>query len=171
MLRLLSALTAHFEEARNEVIYNIRDMHSSDSGFAVPDRCSACVDLHLPPHSPLGEIMAEIEAIAAEVVPEPAEEVQTLVFQAIHSGYALPESGPLVSHLREVFAAGGRDWSPRPFRSHSDANLLWSAGVRPVIFGPGRLAEAHTRTESVPLAEVEEAARTLSALLAVFAAD
>ncbi len=169
MLRLLSALTAHFEERRNEVIYNIRDMHSSDSGFAVPDSCSACVDLHLPPHSPLGEIMAEIEAIAARVVPEPAEEVQTLVFSAIHSGYDLPESGPLAERLEAVVTARGRPWRPGAFRSHSDANLLWSAGIRPVIFGPGSLAEAHTRTESVPLAEVEEAARTVSALLAAFA--
>lgn len=49
MLRLLLTLTAHLQNRRPEVIYNIRDLFSSGGGFVVPEECEAWLDLHLPP--------------------------------------------------------------------------------------------------------------------------
>ena len=33
-------------------------------------------------------------------------------------------------------------WEPQAFRSHSDANLLWEAGMKPVLLGPGEPVKA-----------------------------
>ena len=48
LLRFLLALEDRIEEEEASII-NIRDLHSSESGFAVPDRCTAAVDFHIPP--------------------------------------------------------------------------------------------------------------------------
>jgi len=51
-----------------------------------------------------------------------------------------------------------------PFRSHSDGNLFFQAGVKPLVLGPGSLETAHTQDEQTSLAEVEAAARIYAAL-------
>lgn len=189
MLKLLSALTEHFDNLRAEVVFNIRDMHSSEAGFAVPDLCSAWIDLHVPPRSPLGEITAEVEAVAAAAMeawgaqvqtvarstaggdgvldePPPAPPAPPVHFHTLSSGYTLPESGPFVDALRGAYAeAIGTAWETTSFQSHSDANLLWAAGIRPVMLGPGSLARAHTQDEAAPFSEIEAAARLYLALM------
>jgi acetylornithine deacetylase len=50
------------------------------------------------------------------------------------------------------------------FRSHSDGNLFFAAGVRPLILGPGSLETAHTPDERVAFEEVSAAARIYAAL-------
>jgi acetylornithine deacetylase len=51
-----------------------------------------------------------------------------------------------------------------PFRSHSDGNLFFAAGVKPLILGPGSLETAHTPDERVVFEEVSGAARIYAAL-------
>ncbi|MCW8859171.1 MAG: M20 family peptidase, partial [Deltaproteobacteria bacterium] len=51
-----------------------------------------------------------------------------------------------------------------PFRSHSDGNLFYQAGSKPLILGPGSLETAHTSEEQTSLVEVEAAARIYAAL-------
>jgi acetylornithine deacetylase len=50
------------------------------------------------------------------------------------------------------------------FRSHSDGNLFFAAGTKPLILGPGSLETAHTPDEQVVFAEVTAAARIYAAL-------
>jgi acetylornithine deacetylase len=50
------------------------------------------------------------------------------------------------------------------FRSHSDGNLFFAAGVKPLILGPGSLETAHTPDERVAFDEVSCAARIYAAL-------
>lgn len=38
--------------------------------------------------------------------------------------------------------------------SHSDANQIWAAGIKPILLCPGRLEEAHVPEESVSFQEV-----------------
>lgn len=51
-----------------------------------------------------------------------------------------------------------------PFRSHSDGNLFFQVGSKPLILGPGSLEMAHTADEQTGLAEVEAAAQVYAAL-------
>ena len=76
----------------------------------------------------------------------------------MQAGYELPERGPVVSALKASLAGMGRPWLPGAFRSHSDANQLWAAGVKPIILGPGSLEAAHRPEEWVSFGQVLAAA-------------
>jgi acetylornithine deacetylase len=158
MLKTLLALTHHLDTRRAEAVYNIRDLLTSQSGFAVPEWCQCWLDLHLPPHAPTGAICAELEEVVAASpagkTPHPAE----TRFHTIQDGYDLPPKGTLVEALQTVFSQRSLSWAPTAFPSHSDANLLWSHGIKPILLGPGNLAKAHTPDESVEFHEVVAAA-------------
>lgn len=158
MLNALMKLTEHVESSRGDIICNIRDVKSSEAGFAVPDLCTAWVDLHVPPHSRIGDIAVEIEELLMPHLTGQGSEPPPLSFSTIDAGYELPDRGEIPQKLRRVFSQRGRSWMPGAFRSHSDANQLWASGVKPVILGPGQLAMAHTAHESVALSEVAAAA-------------
>ncbi len=166
MLVLLSKIIQHLEENRPDFIFNVRDMYSSQAGFAVPDYCETWLDLHFPPTSPIGEIMAELEEIVEKETEQRPNLDATMRFSTIDAGYELPEKGPVVEALTEVFQKRSMEWSPVEFRSHSDANQLWEEGVRPIILGPGKLEMAHTPDESASFEQICAAAGIYAELLA-----
>jgi len=159
VLRLLTAVVGHLDDHHTEVIYNIRDIMSWPEGFIMPEGCRAWVDAHLPPRTPLGEITMELEEAVFDKQ-EPASLLEVGVrLHTVQNGYRLPERGPVVGALREIYAAHDMEWKPGAFPSHSDANLLWAAGIRPILLGPGRLEMAHAPAESVEFDQVLAAAR------------
>jgi len=166
MLQVLMGLTAHLEKTRQDVIYNIRDMNSSQAGFAVPDRCDVAIDLHLPAAAPVGEIAAELEDVVARTLPKGLDLRDAFEFCTLQGGYALPDKGWLPSLLQETYRRHGLPWSPGAFRSHSDANLLWAEGIRPIMLGPGQLEKAHTQDEAVSFSQVALASDIYLDLLA-----
>lgn len=165
MLRLLLRMTKYLETRRPEVVYNIRDLESSQSGFAVPDRCNAWVDLHIPPTAPVGEITLEIDDLLIRERQENPAFTGTLRFSTVHAGYQLPEKGTVPRALKNAVEKRGIFWDPQLFRSHSDANLLWAAGVKPMLLGPGRLECAHSPEECISIRQVEAAAEIYLDLL------
>ena len=60
----------------------------------------------------------------------------------------------LAQILREVYPRLGLALQMDAFRSHSDGNLFFAAGVKPLILGPGSLETAHTPDERVVFEEV-----------------
>jgi acetylornithine deacetylase len=154
MLQVLMGLTAHLDQTREDVIYNIRDMNSSQAGFAVPDTCDAAIDLHLPPNAPVGEIAAELEDVIAQTLPKGLDFRDAFDFCTLHAGYELPDKGWLPDLLRNTYRRQGLPWTPGAFQSHSDANLLWAEGIRPIMLGPGQLEKAHTQDEAVSFSQV-----------------
>ncbi len=159
MLHVLLKLSHYLRCSHPEIVFNIRECTSSPSGFAVPERCNAWLDLHLPPQAPLGAMTLEIEdLVACEQEANPHFD-GALRFATIHAGYELPERGPFVESLKSVFARHSLEWRPHPFRSHSDANLFWAAGVKPVLLGCGGLEQAHAPEESVSFEQVLLASR------------
>ena len=112
-----------------------------------------------PPPPPIGEITMEIEELLLQEHREQPEFKGSLRFTNIHPGYELPEKGPLVKAWKQVYSKHSLPWEPEAFRSHSDANLLWAAGVKPILMGPGHLEKAHAPDESVSFTEVVQASR------------
>jgi acetylornithine deacetylase len=159
LLNLLIRITRFLSLQRPELVYNIRDLFSHQAGFIVPERCEARLDMHAPPSAPLGEITLELEERVADFQKEHAEIRVSFRFETIDAGYELPQKGAAADSLREAFHRLGISWEPQSFRSHSDANRLWVAGVKPVLLGPGRLEKAHAPDESVSLEQVLQAAR------------
>ena len=165
MLRLMLRISGYLEKTRPDLVCNIRDLFSSQAGFAVPERCEAWLDLHLPPLAPVGQILTELEEIAVREQPSWNGVSLSLRAMTVHAGYELPEKGSLIDLLRATFATQARTWQPQAFRSHSDANQLWAAGVKPILLGPGELEKAHSPEESVSFRQVVEAAEVYLGLL------
>ncbi len=154
MLRFLLRITRYMETQRPEMVYNLRDLSSSHAGFAVPERCDAWLDVHLPPTAPVGEIILEMEEMVNLERRETPGFAGILRFATVNGGYTIPEKGWPVEILKQVFAKHSLPWKPQAFRSHSDANLLWEAGMKPILLGPGELAQAHAPDEAVSFEQV-----------------
>jgi acetylornithine deacetylase len=159
MLQLLQKIINYLDEKRPEAVYNIRNLASSSSGFAVPEQCEAWLDIHLPPLTDLGSLTLELEEhVSTEGASfHPVE--ASVYFNTIHDGYRLPPKGALVEMVEQAYQRLSIPFEPASFPSHSDANLLWGAGVKSIILGPGLLDKAHTAEESVSFAQVIQAAQ------------
>ncbi|MFW5721747.1 MAG: M20 family metallopeptidase [Desulfohalobiaceae bacterium] len=158
MLRMLLKLGGVLEADHPETVLNIRDLHSGESGFAVPDRCEAWVDLHIPPGALPDRFAGELAELARGSLSGSVATGYEIEFPTLIPGYRLADQDSLVESLRSVFASLHLEWAPDSFRSHSDANLMHAQGCSPVVLGPGQLAKAHTRDESVDLEQVSRAA-------------
>jgi len=165
MLRFLIQLEDRIEKNEPETVLNIRDLHSSESGFAVPDRCAAAVDLHIPPDLSAQAYAKELTAFVESELAGSQTSRHELEFPTLADGFLVGPEAPLSQELHRVYSAMGKAWNPAPFKSHSDANLLRDAGCRPIILGPGQLAKAHTKDESVEFGQVADAAEIYLQLL------
>ncbi|GAB6905278.1 Peptidase M20 [Desulfosarcina cetonica] len=171
MLRLLLAYIEHFDRDFSEGVYNLRDLTSARSGFAAPDSCEAWIDLHLPALTNMGQLTFQLEELHANYLKENPQVEAALHFNTIHAGYELPQKGPLVDLLRKVFDHHQMAFNPTSFPSHSDANTLWAAGIKPILLGPGQLEKAHTAEEMVSLSQVKLAAQMYTDLLLGYARE
>lgn len=166
MLRVLLHLGKNslFDREKTEIVYSIREMNSSRAGFVVPDRCEAWIDLHLPPDKDPVSLQDSIRQIAADAdryIPDLDLRVN---FSYAASGYNLGTDNCPAKILSEIFPSLKLPLRFETFRSHSDGNLFFAAGVKPLILGPGNLETAHTPDEQVILDEVTDAARIYTAL-------
>jgi acetylornithine deacetylase len=159
MLHLLLDFTQHFDNQLKDAVYNLRDLTSSQSGFAVPDYCEAWIDLHLPALANMGQLTLELEELHDHFSKNHPDSDSSIQFSTIHAGYELPDRGPIVELLKKVYKRHNMPFEPASFPSHSDASILWAAGVKPILLGPGKLEKAHTADESVQLAQVVQTAQ------------
>ena len=166
MLRVLLHLgnDTLFQRQNSEIVYSIREMSSSQAGFVVPDRCETWIDLHLPPDKDPALLEQEIRRIvvaAERSIPDLHLEVS---FDFASRGYDLGSDNRPVHLLRDIYLKLGMPLNLDAFRSHSDGNLFYAAGTKPIILGPGSLETAHTPDEQVAFDEVLAAARIYAAL-------
>ena len=171
MLRVLlqierSALFDQEEAAK--LVYSIREMSSSRAGFVVPDRCEAMIDLHLPPQINPAEIRWALEKILNKARQTIKDLDLDYSFDFESGGYRLDFDPRLVQILEDIYPRLNLPLEFVPFRSHSDGNLFFEAGCKPLILGPGSLETAHTADEQTSLAEVEAAVRIYAALALEF---
>jgi len=166
MLRVLLQLGRNplFNRERSEIVYSIREMRSSQKGFVVPDRCEAWIDLHLPPDRDPAAVERAIRSAVAEAYAHVPDLEINLAFEFAAPGYDLGTENRLAPVLDEVYRRLGLPLKFDAFRSHSDGNLFFAAGCRPLILGPGGLEISHTPEERVDFAEVLAAARIYAAL-------
>ena len=153
-----------FDRAKSEIVYSIREMKSSQAGFVVPDRCEAWIDLHLPPERDPVALQDAIRLVVADLDQQIPGLDLDVSFDFASSGYRLGTDNPLAQILEQVYPRLDLPLLMNAFRSHSDGNLFFAAGVKPLILGPGSLETAHTPDERVDFAEVSAAARIYAAL-------
>lgn len=165
MLRTLLRLLDYLAEKRQNVMYNIRNLASSESGFAVPPFCEVAIDFHIPYDEPLEEIVLEMQELLEKIKEELIGIQLSFSIPWLNTGYRLPRRGPVFDGIKNIYQQLSLPFKPGSFRSHSDANLLWEIGTKPVILGPGQLEKAHIEEESIPLSQVMNAARIYEEIL------
>ncbi|AKJ64897.1 M20 family metallopeptidase [Kiritimatiella glycovorans] len=165
LLRLLLRIEERVERDEPDTVLNIRDLRSSEAGFAVPDLCAAGVDLHVPPDTRAGPYAKELRRFVDATLEESRASRYEIEFPTLADGFRVDPASELPRTLRRVLEGSGRAWSPAAFASHSDANLLYDAGCRPVVLGPGRLADAHTRDECIDFEQVVAASEIYAGVL------
>ena len=158
MLRLLLHVTDFAASEGSRLVYNIRELAGLPSGFVVPDLCEAWLDFHLPPDMRMDSLKADLENIVAPDALGMSALDLYMRFEDTYAGYEISPERAFVKRLRKVYESMSRDWSPQLFRSHSDGNVLWAAGIDPIVLGPGRLDLAHSQDEGISLSEVIQAA-------------
>jgi acetylornithine deacetylase len=157
-----------FNREMSEIVYSIREMSSSQAGFVVPDRCETLIDLHLPPGKEpmiVQEAIRRILGEAYQYIPNLELEVS---FDFAYGGYDLGKNNRMAHLLREIYTCLDLPFRLDSFRSHSDGNLFFAAGTKPLILGPGSLETAHTPDEQVLFGDVLTAARIYAALCLKF---
>ncbi|MDA3925707.1 MAG: M20/M25/M40 family metallo-hydrolase [Kiritimatiellae bacterium] len=165
MLRFLIELEDLAEKHKKETVLNIRDLHSSESGFAVPDRCAAAIDLHIPPGVSSLAFSEELQAFIDTKLTGSHASKYELEFPTLADGFKMSPETDFAQLLKQIFQTLQKKWEPIAFKSHSDANLLKDAGCLPIILGPGQLARAHTKDECVEFDQVSTAAEIYFHLL------
>lgn len=159
MLRLLLQVTEYTASLPHGVVYNVRELSGFPGGFVVPDVCEAWLDLHLPPDTRIDVLKTELEQLmeqAQESIPGLDSQIR---FEDTYSGYRISPQRSLARKLKNAYQKMALPWEPQDFRSHSDGNILWAAGVDPIIVGPGRLELAHSPEERVSFSQVVRAAQ------------
>lgn len=165
MMHLIMRIIRFFKEEHPELVYNIRDLFSSQSGFVVPERCEAWLDIHIPPNMSMDMMLSGLkERIDHEQQENQQVDVHYHV-QTLDAGYEIQEEGMILEALKNLYHQRRFPWKPIAFRSHSDANQLRAAGVNPILLGPGKLEMAHSPHESVFFEKVCTAAELYVGLL------
>ncbi len=158
MLRLLLHVTDFATSEGSRLVYNIRELSGLPSGFVVPDLCEAWLDFHLPPDMRVDSLKADLENIVGPDAVGLSSLDLYMRFEDTYAGYEISPDRAFVKRLRKVYESMAREWNPQQFRSHSDGNVLWAAGIDPIVLGPGRLDLAHSQDEGVLFSDVVAAA-------------
>lgn len=120
----------------------------------VPDECTIEIDRRVVPGEDGRTVMKEVEAYLHERAGVPFEMLRPWII-----GPALEEfNGGLADALLTAVAevAGPHNKVGVPYGTHA-SRFSW-AGVPAVVFGPGAIAQAHTKDEWISLEQLQQAA-------------
>ncbi|MFN3476183.1 MAG: M20 family metallopeptidase [Candidatus Methylomirabilales bacterium] len=135
--------------------FNIMEVKGGLPALLVPERCELFVDFRILPGQ-------DPEAAKAELLQLFTQEAVKAEFLDVSPPFELHEDEPILQLMKQAFHKALGE-APRigGMKSWTDAEHLYASGIPSVVFGPGRLALAHTPWEHVELKEVVKAARVL----------
>jgi len=129
---------------------NVGAIHAGQQPNIVPDRCTALIDRRTLPGETNASIIRELRTLFGA-------HGLSAAFSKIHP-YPCPalETDPANPPVRQ-FMTFTRQRTPGAVNFFSDAAVLAAGGIPSVLFGPGDIAQAHTRDEWIELSQVEQA--------------
>src|SRR5262249_42289389 len=131
--------------------------HSGHNTNVVPSACTVEIDRRLQPDETVKDAFAELKRVV-DGAGEP-KAVYTVEFLTGTNGFFAPEGGRAVA----AFEAAVKEGTDRKLKSLnatgvSDGRYYADDGIEIINFGPGSGAQGHAANESVPVAEMVEAA-------------
>jgi acetylornithine deacetylase/succinyl-diaminopimelate desuccinylase family protein len=164
MMRLVGALQAHYDKALPKRVagamkstVNIGMFHGGHNTNVVPSACTVEIDRRLLPDEKVKDAFKELKRVV-DSVGEPRK-LYTVEFLTGTNGFFAPENGAAVS----AFEAAVKAQTRRKVKflnatGVSDGRYYADDGIEIINFGPGSGAQGHAANESVPIAEMVEAA-------------
>jgi acetylornithine deacetylase len=128
----------------------------------VPDWCCIDVDRRLLPGESATAALADFEAFLRAEVPD----VPFTAELRLACPPLAPVSHPLIDTLGQAIDAVAGRHERHAVAYGTDASTIAEAGMAAVVFGPGDIAQAHTKDEWIALDQLERAAEILFRLAA-----
>ncbi|MFT5125466.1 MAG: acetylornithine deacetylase/succinyl-diaminopimelate desuccinylase family protein [Kiritimatiellia bacterium] len=137
----------------------------------IPDHCCIEVDYRILPDESLAELIDTLNNQLDRLVEQGVIHSSKVTLFSVGSAFQTDSEAPLVHRLRA--ACTDEDVHPEIQGTSwfSDAGPLSTNCEEIVVFGPGDIAQAHTKDEFIELAELEKGHRIFTRLLERFAHD
>ncbi len=167
MMRLLGALQAFYDHAlpgrasgAMKSTVNVGMFHGGHNTNVVPSACVAEIDRRLLPTERVKAAFAELKQVIDQAgEPRGSYKVELLTGT---NGFLAPENGAGVAALTAAIKARtGRKAKFLNATGVSDGRYFADDGIEIINFGPGSGSQGHAANESVPIAQMEDAAHIL----------
>lgn len=136
---------------------NIGMFHGGHNTNVVPSLCTVEIDRRLLPDEPVKQAYAELETLVS-AAGEPAGSYR-IEFLTGTNGFNAPEGGQAVAAFKNAIKARtGNEARFLTATGVSDGRYYADDGIEIINFGPGSGAQGHAANESVPIAEMVQAA-------------
>jgi acetylornithine deacetylase len=147
---------------------NVGRIEGGTQANIVPAECTLLIDRRTAPGESNEEVLAELkERICAVPNPEGCVVDVAPLYNSCEPVCTEPEE-EFVSALCSALEAAGCPNEPEGVGYATDGSRLTGCGVPIVIFGPGDIAQAHTKDEWVEIAQVEKAVEILKGIPSYF---
>jgi acetylornithine deacetylase/succinyl-diaminopimelate desuccinylase family protein len=164
MLRLVGALSSYYDKALAKRIsgamkstINVGMFHGGHNTNVVPSACTVEIDRRLLPNEKVKDAFAELKKVI-DGVGEPKSQY-SVEFLTGTNGFFAPENGQTVAAFEQVVKKrAGRKVKFLNATGVSDGRYYADDKIEIINFGPGSGAQGHAANESVPIAEMVEAA-------------
>jgi acetylornithine deacetylase/succinyl-diaminopimelate desuccinylase family protein len=164
MMRLCGALQAYYDKAlpkrtsgAMKSTVNIGMFHGGHNTNVVPSACAVEIDRRLLPDEKVKAAFAELKKVI-DGAGEPKGQYK-VEFLTGTNGFFAPENGQVVGAFEAVVKERtGRKAKFLNATGVSDGRYYADDGIEIINFGPGSGAQGHAANESVPIAEMVEAA-------------
>jgi acetylornithine deacetylase len=172
MVKVIDAIETRYAPALSaahpltgRAVCSVNQVHGGTSVNVIPESCDIRLDRRIVPGEDMHDVLPGVERVLDALRREnPSLNVRQ---EEPFLDPALDPAGAaaFIAHLGRTLRTLGLPDQPLGVPFSTEASNLSHAGIPTVVLGPGDIAAAHTRNESVEVSQVERAADVYLALM------